>query len=422
MFRKLNLWRRTHRIEIFGYGVLCSALLLIVLCGFIKFENAGEDRRVMDTTAIYARDFITSLSGVKGSIRELYVNGSGTKCGILVKLDTPSQVSADALDYQVFVKGFDPLKNRYDRGTFSDPSGGYCIFGDTGYALIYLVENRGFGNQAIECIVRSNKILHRTGTTSAEAAAMQKADGSYAKFDQYRIVVNPNASEATRVSFLDELDPVQLYKQAIMDSEEKDIQERLRADLEAMNAQLATLNGYREALSQRGVRVPALPDEVAGDKFEYFQHPDTGEQILVYTPGQVLPGGTNFDWFGWNIEKAGGFLAKVVGTRSPGQYLGDLANASGKQSETMSALIGNGGTWYMTDGTVINVDTSSKLKDEAAVSQAIEDYRESVRKYYDMKRNYQCNDMVEYLVLEYNMQGTGDIVSGNFADGTITAW
>ena len=76
----------------------------------------------------------------------------------------------------------------------------------------------------------------------------------------------------------------------------------------------------------------------------------------------------------------------------------------------------------MTDGTVINVDTSSKLKDEAAVSQAIEDYRESVRKYYDMKRNYQCNDMVEYLVLEYNMQGTGDIVSGNFADGTITAW
>ena len=296
------------------------------------------------------------------------------------------------------------------------------MFGRTGYALVYLVENRGFGDQALECVVRSNNILHRAGTTSAEAAELKRKDGSYADFDQYRIIVNPNAAEATVVSFLDELDPVMLYQQAIMNGEERDIQETLRKDLEDMNTALAAVNSYRDALTQRGVRVPALPEEIAGDKFQYFEHPDTHEQILVYTPGKILPGGVNFDWFGWDIQKAGGFLHSVVGNRSPGQFFGDLANAQTTPSEAMQALSGSGGTWYMTDGSAIEVNTRSNLADVAAVSQAIEDYRTSVRKYHDLKRKYQCEDMVKYLYLEYNMQGTEDIVSGNFAEGTITAW
>lgn len=422
MFRNLNFWRKTHRIEIFGLGVLATTVCMVLLCGFIKFGADKEDRTLMDTKAIYVSDFTTSLSGVKGSIREVYVNPARTKCGILVRLDSPSQVSGDATDYQVFVKGYDPIKGRYDRGTFSDPSGGYCIFGGTGYALVYLVENRGFGDQALECVVRSNNTLHLAGTTASDAAELKRQDGSYAKFDQYRVIVNPNAAEAEVVDFLDELDPVTLYKSAIMNGEEKDIQDILRADLESMNTALAAVNSYRDALSQRGVRVPALPEEIAGDTFQYFEHPDTHEQILVYTPGMVLPGGTNFDWFGWDIQKAGGFLKDVVGNRSAGQYFGDLANARGTQSEAMQALSGAGGTWYMTDGSPITVNTGSPLADEAAVSQAIEDYRAAVRKYYDLKRTYQCDHMVKYLQLEYNMNGTGDIVSGNFAEGTIRAW
>ena len=422
MFYKLNLWRRTHRIEIFGYGVFITLICMIVLCGFIKIGANQEDRSLMDTKAIYVKDFTTSISGVKGAIREVYVNADRTKCGILVKLESSSQVSGNATDYQVFVKGYDPIKARYDRGTFADPSGGYCVFGSTGYALVYLVENRGFGDQALECVVRSNNILHRAGTTSAEAAELKRKDGSYADFDQYRIIVNPNAAEATVVSFLDELDAVMLYQQAIMNGEERDIQETLRKDLEDMNTALAAVNSYRDALTQRGVRVPALPEEIAGDKFQYFEHPDTHEQILVYTPGKILPGGVNFDWFGWDIQKAGGFLHGVIGNRSPGQFFGDLANAQTTPSEAMQALSGSGGTWYMTDGSAIEVNTRSNLADVAAVSQAIENYRTSVRKYHDLKRKYQCEDMVKYLYLEYNMQGTEDIVSGNFAEGTITAW
>ena len=85
MFYKLNLWRRTHRIEIFGYGVFITLICMIVLCGFIKIGANQEDRSLMDTKAIYVKDFTTSISGVKGAIREVYVNADRTKCGIVVK-------------------------------------------------------------------------------------------------------------------------------------------------------------------------------------------------------------------------------------------------------------------------------------------------------------------------------------------------
>ena len=420
MFSKIMLWRKTHRIELFGVCVGLVLLLMSAVVLNIQFKASREDAEYIRTKAVYVSSFTTSRSGVSGQIQHLFVNEARTKCGILVRVAAPAYMSPNADDYVVFVKGYNPAKGTYDPKTFSNPSGGYCIFGDTGYALIYLIENRGFGDQAIECIVRSNNTIH-----DSDEVSVQSDDPSYAMYDQYRIIVNPNAAEAEVVDFLDDLDASSLYQDVVMSSSEASIRSTLTQDVAAMNDMINTINSLRKTMDESySIRVPDLPDEIAGDSFDVMTHPKTHEKIIVYTPGYVLAGGVDFDWFGWGISESGGFLQTLTGSGSAKQFLDELGSTAPTRSQSMKDAT-SGKDWVTKNGDPISLVTSANSSgsmSSTARAQVINSYISAVDSYYTLKQKYQCTDLPAYLRLEYEMTSMDQVVSGNFREGTIYAW
>lgn len=415
--KQFDVWRKDHRIELFMINVCASIIALFFVCVSIIIHMDDEDKDFLTNQAVYVSDFTTSISGTEGSIAQVYSNADHTKCGILVHFENPANLSSDAADYKVFVKGFNVKNGRYASKTMTNPSGGYCIFGSTGYALIYLSDADGFGNQAVECVVRSNEVLHREKVTSSDVEDLIEADSSYANYDQYRIIINPSASEAPVVDFLDDLDPAALYRQAIVDGGEADVRQVLSDDIVDMNTAMKAILAYRENLENLNVRVPALPEEIAGDVFD-VEEGENGS-VLTYTPSYVFSRGVEFDWLHGSLETTSFLTDELLDLKSPSQFFANLQNAPEERSEGMTMLASE---WFMRDGTKIVLNERTGLSDNESVSSNIQNYVQAVNSYYNLKHKYQCEDMVSYLALEYNMNAAADSVSGNFGEDVITAW
>ena len=408
--RKLALWRKSHKIELFASAVLLVAVLLVADFIAIMAHSKSLDRDTLTSEAIYASNFTTSLSGVKGEITNVYVNDDLTKCGVLVKFEDMSNIVTDALTYQVYVKGFNVSRGDYAQTTLCSPKGGYYVFGPTGYALIYLVDSNGFQSQALELIVRCNDTIFKSSQSSQDVAALKERDGSYEQFDQYRIIINPAAEKAERVSFLDDFDVVSLYRDAVADASEMAIRETLTADVAELNTQMKAIQNYRAQLEALNVKVPALPDYVAHDRFENDE-----DGMLIYTSGVTMSGGVDFDWYHTDLH-TGSFLTEdIIGLKKPTQFFGDL-----RAMEHDSFVVPK--EFYTIEGELIAEDTESPMSDIAAMSKGIANYRSALQNYFNAKYEYQTEDLLNYLYLEYNMYNTGKNFTSNYSDNAVIVW
>lgn len=411
LFRKIRMWQKHHKIELFGAIVCAICVLLMVDCGSILLYAKNEDNDVLTNQAIYASEFTTSLSGVTGNISQVYVNEEGTKCGILLHFDDMTNIVTDALSYQIYVKGFNVSKGKYASETLSYPTGGYYVFGSTGYALIYLVDNNGFANQALECIVRCNDTINMSSNSSTDVAELKSKDGSYANYDQFRIVINPAGKLASKVSFLDDFDVTSLYQDAVVNESEAEIRETLKEDIVDLNTALKAINNYRNNLIDLNVKVPNLPSIIAGDEF-YFDEDGT---TLIYKPDEIFANGVDIDWYHTDLQ-TGNFLTQdLIGVKTPLQFFGDLSAAEVQPLEVP-------GTFYMVDGTEVKEESNSELTDIASISTNIQNYRDALNEYYRLKKNYQTIDLMKYLYLEYNMLNTGKHFTSNYNENTVIVW
>ncbi len=407
--KKIRLWGRYHRIELFGSMVGLICLGLIINCISIGVYAKNIDKDVLTNQAIYASEFITSLSGVQGNIAEVYTNKDHTKCGILIHFDDMTNIVTDAMEYQLYVKGFNVSKGTYAAVTKSKPTGGFYMFGSTGYGLIYLVDNAGFAEQALEIVVRCNEHIY-TSTDTSEMSELKQKDGSYEDNDQFRIIINPSAKLATVVDFLDDFDVVSLYQDAVVNASEDTIREKLTKDVAELNTKMKAIQNYKKALSDLNVKVPDMPDTIVGDSFSNLE-----DGTLVYTPGHVLAGGVDIDWYTHTLKDSSFLTEDLIGLKTPMQFFGDLAAA---EPEEMPAF----DTFYMLDGTEIVEDGKSGLADMQAIAQNIDNYRKAVQEYFQLKTQYQTQDLVSYLELEYNMQNTGKHFTSNYSENTVILW
>ena len=407
---KLALWRKSHRIELFAFAVFAVLVLLCVDFVGITLHAKNIDKDTLTSEAIYVSDFTTSLSGVKGEITNVYVNEDLTKCGVLVKFKDMSNIVTDALTYQVYVKGFNVSRGDYAQKTLCSPRGGYYVFGPTGYALIYLVDSNGFQSQALELIVRCNDTIFKSNQSTQDVAKLKEKDGSYEQFDQYRLIVNPAAEKAERVSFLDDFDVVSLYRDAVVDASEADIRAQLTTDVAELNTQMKAIQNYKAQLEALNVKVPELPEFVA---YDHFENEEDG--TLIYTPGTNMAGGVNFDWFHSDLH-SGSFLTEdIIGLKKPSQFFGDL---KATERDDMPLLK----EFYTIEGELIIEDTESPLSDVSAMSKNIANYRNALQSYFNLKYKYQAVDLVSYLHLEYNMMNTGKNFSSNYSDNAVIVW
>ena len=408
-------WQKTHRIESFAMSVAAVCFGLLAVCGSIWIKTYSVTKDLLNEEAIYAERFTTSLSGVEGKIEQVYTNADHTKCAVLVRFDDMAKMSVNAEDYQFFVRGFNVQTGGASVAKISAPAGGYCIFGGSGRALIYLSCAKGFGSNALECIVRSNRTIYSQGSDSSEMQELKASDGSFAQYDQYRIIFNPNANQAVPVDFLDNLDTKALYKQAIVNNAEVEMRQSLAEDINKLKTSYDALTAYRENLDGLGVRVPSLPEEIAADRFTTETIGE--EEVLVYSPGTIYNGGVDFDWFHQTLSD-GSFLEKLVGTQTPSQYFSTLSASAAIDSETIRSL--NTEDWTMKDGSEIRSDSLDE--NVSTIRSNINSYVSSVREYCKLKKEYQRTDLISYLMLEYNMENAGENMSGSFREGIVTAW
>lgn len=423
MIAKIKNWIKHNDIQAFGVAFAAITLCLLLTISNIAVTAAGQDRDYLNGNAVYVSDFTTSLSGISGSIVEVYTNESNTKCGIVIKLDKDkiSNISTDANDYQMYIKGYNISKGVYASKTLSNPTGGYYVFGETGYAMIYLVDSAGFQNQALEIVVRCNEYYSSTGKGDEE---LKEKDASYAKHDQFRIIINPHGTNAVKASFLEELDVVALYQNTVAYAEEDEIREKLTKDVKQLNEYISKINSYAERLDALGVSVQGVPNCVLEDADSFstktvVDSDGTESELLVYHPGFVFQNGVDFDWFENKLIDGHRFLPDLIGVKSTKQFLIDL-----KDNKDTNSYLMNPDAWYMKDGTKINLSSNSKtdLVDVDAIKDDIQIYTETVNDYIRLKNQYQTIDMVAYLSLEYNIETTGETFTSNYSEDTVVVW
>lgn len=423
MVDKIKYWIRHNDIQAFGLALATITLCLVLTISNIAVSAAGQDRDYLNGNAMYVSEFTTSLSGISGSIVEVYTNESNTKCGIVIKLaqDEVSNISIDANDYQMYVKGYNISKGTYATQTLSNPTGGYYVFGETGYAMIYLVDSAGFQNQALEIVVRCNEYYSSTGDSDEE---LKEKDASYASHDQFRIIINPHGESAVKASFLDDLDVVKLYQNTVAYEEEEKIRETLTSDVKKLNEYISKINSYAERLDALGVSVQGVPNCVMEDADAFSTEKITSDDgiesdLLVYHPGFVFPNGADFDWFSHKLVNGDRFLPDLIGVKNAQQYLLDLSEKSDATDYSMDS-----DEWYMKDGTKINLNSNSDsdLVDLNAIKDDIQIYTQTVNEYIKLKKQYQTVDMISYLNLEYNIETTGETFTSNYSENTVIVW
>lgn len=410
----IKKWHKYHKIEVFGAIVGFFVLILIIDVISISIRVKAENNAFMKNNAIYVSNFTTSLSGKTGNIARIYVNPKKTKCVILLYFDDIENLVTDASKYQVYVKGYDIEKGKYAVSTKNKPVGGYYIFGSTGYSAIYLSDANGFQEQCIECIVRCNELLTNAQLANVEAA---NRDPSYAQYDQWRIIVNPLGESAKTGDFLDDFDIVSLYQDAVIDINEESIRNMLTDNINNLNVYMKQIETYRNNLKVLGVRVPSLPAYISGDVFSYDENKN-GEQMMIYTPEYIFEAGVDFDWFRYNLHDKS-FIDDIKDPLiTDTQFFNKLQNFSNVDRFTTQK------NWYMSDGTLINRDevSASQLSNMKSINDNIKKYETVLNQYYTLKKEYQCTNLVNYLILESNMRNTGKYFTSNYSENAVIVW
>ncbi len=412
MFKDIKMWKKRHSIECFG--VLLGLCLVLIIVDFfsIKFKAMDEDADFLTENSVYVSQFTTSLSGVQGNIAAFYRNEDNTKIAIVLKMSDMTYMSIDAMDYQMYVKGYNVSQGKYATSTYNKPSGGYYVFGSTGYSMIYLTDAAGFQNQAVEIIVRNNNVL-TTVEGNVDADALKQQDASYAKHDQFRIIVNPAGKTSTQVDFLDDLDIVKLYQHTVLVSQEKQLRDTLKADVKQLNNLVAQINAYKKNLVAAGVSVPELPEGIAGDTFENL---DDEQNTLVYKPKHIYGGGVDFDWYTSTLIEGSRFLPELQGAKSSSVFL------DGLKLQMVGAEPLNNSIWYKTDGTRIDINTPSTRQDINDIIKYVGLYTTAVNQYISLKYQYQTVDLYQYLMMEYNLDSTSKAFTSNYGENAVIVW
>lgn len=412
IFRRIRIWGRHHHIELFG--TVLGTLLLVMLVNSISIcvYASKENDRLLSENAVFANSFTTSLSGKNGTISQVYVNPERSKCVILFKFDDMNGMVSDAAKYQVFIKSFDVFKGEYAsrRRTQLDVMGGFYVFGSTGYTALYLSAVNGFPRECYEIILRCNDVLQvNTNSSGNENAAR---DASFAQFDQWRVIINPNGNTAKECSFLDDFDITSLYQDAVIDENESEIRENLYNDVKIMYTNWKKIDNYRDNLESLNVKVPSMPVYIASDELVVDE-----EGVIRYNSGFYFEYGVDYDWYGKTLHDVS-FLDMVKQDDITDiQFFNSLNDYQAYDSPlTLN-------TWYMADGSVISLDESDlKLSNMQAVVENIKGYNLALNDYYNAKKLYHCTHLIDYLYLESNMKMAGKYFTSNYNEGVVTVW
>ena len=270
-----KFFNKHTKIERFGVSVVTLVLCFSVLLTTIGMKVHKDNQLVLGEQAIYTEQFVSSLTQTSGNVVGIYGNDDHTKIFMMLKLATAETMTMDAANYQMFLTAYESHLN-------VNPSGAIYMFGTTGYMGLYFADARGFEQQMLNIIVRSNKNVSELDIGDGS----QITDSSSDDYDQFQIFANFGATGVTHADFLETDDKILLsdiYRECILDAQEWPIREQLQDDLSKMIVQVARMEEYENRLDQQGIVVPERPQAIRYDKIVDYKDRKKADSELAET-------------------------------------------------------------------------------------------------------------------------------------------
>ena len=263
-----------HAIERFGIlftAITATFALLLVGTVASAWQNGQMS---LDTRSIYTPSFTTSQTDLAGDLENVYISEDRTRAMVLMKFsDIVGQLSTDATTYEAYLTGSNDkldtlaLKNGY--------TGQIAVFGSTGYMAVILDSDTPIERQILSLTMRSNSDLVYNAEDKSDLREDLADDGSFSEFDQWRLFVNPGASNAVESEALgsatDKIDMRAIYNEVVTKDEENEIREEMNFQLAEMKTQLNKISEFEDEIGRTnvdGLRIvpPERPEQIAGDR------------------------------------------------------------------------------------------------------------------------------------------------------------
>lgn len=401
-----------HAIERFGvlFGVLVvSSVFIFGAAGTSAYSN---NQTSLSSTALYTPKFLTSKTNISGDVSGIFVNEDRTRAMVLMNFSDQSQVSVNAADYQGFLTGSTMDLNEESLKTTVE--GSVYVFGSTGYMGVMLDSDEPFTPQVMDLTMRANAelVYNADGTTAEDEAA---TDGSFQKYDQWRVYFNPGGSEATVSKALGNgpVDVGAIFNEVVVSSEETKIRDAMDSQLALMQTDLARIKDAESEMARTtadsgtlSLVPPTVPEAIAGD--EVTGSPRIGESpsTLDLDTDYVMPLGYDFDWRGGSVRE--GYLQSLLPAGS--NYVSYLNE---RAKETPDTFRVNELQWLLNDGTDLKSDYTSSTVTVKPLFDIMNRLSQAYQDYFTNKKVYQVDQHTKLLDLEVNLRNVESNVTVN---------
>lgn len=398
-----TIWqnRRHFKLQIFGVVVLLVVTVFVANLISIKVSYDNRVETYVESTVQYTSDFQMSLSGVKGSVNNIYVDSTKTKCFILAKLNNTSILTMTANKYQVMIADV-TRDGVYDKKPNEQLTGEIYMFGASGLVGIYVKSDIPFANRMKQLTLRS---YSKFTSNTQPYFRMVASDAAY---DQCHMFFNPGASGAETIGFLEDhtdgedFDPSVINRQVYTVDKETEIREDIEQFYRDLSGVMNQIVEYRKRLgSSYNLQVPDLPDTMKGDGFNDVPvYDDEGNEISSYkrfVPATILSGGTDYDWYNGSILTGYYCLVPNTDNMTIRDYIYKLNSDAAVGSSTTIKYE----KWYYTDGTeVMFVADKTSTSYEREMKSTIDKYVDLLKEYVKLKKTYQTDYLPSLLLLE----------------------
>ena len=404
MFSNLNIMNKHKKIERFMFSFF-SILIPLILMSFVSIYNKfGVDKNTLSSRAVYTTEAVFSRTNQTGKVVGVYTNEEKTRGMVLIKFDNGVNISSSASDYKVFTTASNLKKGKENLS--SKPEGSVYVFGTSGYIGLYFVNNAGFESQIFKSTIRMEKEFK---TVDEKVVKGKEVSGeSYSKYDQADFYYNLGASQATKLTTLENVDfSVQdFYVEALGTKVNNDKVAQINERLNRMSKLMLQIREMKSRLESTSVDntklvVPDIPNEIKSDNFS-----GSGDSIL-YTTDYVYPGGLNFNVK--DVDLKTGYFKSINNSKlnpdnlSVSRFLAKLKN----EQSNATYLSKYEPKWTMSDGSKLEDFVKNIGVDNAAVSSMndnIQTYVNLVNAYLTDKIGYQTGDLRDLLILDISLE------------------
>lgn len=418
----VTIWKnkRHFKLQIFGVTVLLVVAIFIINLISIKTSYDKKVKDYMASTTKYTASFQMSLSGVKGTVENVFIDSSKTKCFILTQYATTSALTMNANNYQMFVTNVNNNGKRTGEPK-EKLTGEIYMFGSSGLVGIYLRSDKPFENNLKQLTFRSYSKF------TANTSPYFRTTATDAQYDQCHIFFNPGGSNSQTIDFLEQhvdgndFNLPEIYRQVKAVYDEKTNRDSIVQFYNDIMVVMNSISEYQNRLiTNYNVDVPEFPQYIAGDKFVDVPVYDAqGVQVSTYKkfiPATIVPGGTEFDWY--NGSLATGYFRLVPNTQN--MTIRDYIYAL--NIDKSSRRVGDMTTeeWYFKDGTAVRLKSDSTTTTyEQEIVNNIKGYEKQLNKYIELKTNYQTKYLPNLLLLESDSTSVGQSYTVRKDENTV---